>query len=80
MLLLALATIFAAAAFMGVMILPGQKQFTRMPLLPYSLAALLLIPTTACFAAEYEAFFDLPVSPAIELALTIDPPSLSTWS
>lgn len=101
MLLFALAAILAAATFIGVVIFPGQKQLTRIPLLPYkvfghnkqifqlvsypmkltySFAALLVIPTTACFAAEYEAFFDRPVSPAIELALTIDPPSLSTWS
>jgi hypothetical protein len=70
--------ILVAAAFIGVLILPGQKQFTRMLRLPNSFAALLVKPSTACLAAEYEAFFALPVRPAIEQAFTIDPPSLIT--
>lgn len=54
----------------------GQMQLTLIFLVPNSFAALLVMPTTACFDAEYARFFAAPMTPRILAALTIAAPSL----
>lgn len=39
-------------ASMGVRMMPGHTALTRMPCAPYSIAAVRVSPTTACFAAS----------------------------
>ena len=48
----------------------GATQFTRIPLRPTSPAALFVNPITACFVAEYTAFFGCPSSPGLLAAFT----------
>ena len=58
---------------MAVSVKPGQTELTRIPAFAYSLAALLLNPITACFAAQYGLPLGMPFKPASEDTLTMPP-------
>jgi hypothetical protein len=57
---------------MGVSITPGWMEFIRMPALPYSSAAFLVVPLTASLEAVSAIVPPRPVKPWTEEMLTTD--------
>src|SRR6478609_7813853 len=58
----------------GVSIMPGWIEFTRMPLGPSSIAAHLVMPRIAHLVAAYAVQLAMPARPSTEDALMIEPP------
>ncbi len=54
---------------------PGATELTRMPCGPFSIAAVLVRPTTPCFAATYAGVVGCGRKPDTEEMLMIEPPS-----
>src|SRR5918999_1260765 len=66
--------VLAISATRGVLVTPGQMQFTRMPALAYSAATVLVIMSTAPLAAQYGVRVGKATRAATDAVLMIDPP------
>ena len=65
---------------MGVSIAPGATALIRMPEPAYSIAAVLVIPTTPCLVAVYTDCFGSGRKEFVEAMLTIAPPPRSSMA